>query len=298
MTTNVATKYQLDKSTLLKKARAKYLSKSLAVKLLQHNKDSFLTKSYYGSLLCTHYLNQSGKTLTTKYCKQRWCAVCNRIRTAHFILGYEEELKTFKNPYFVTLTRPTVVETDLVASIDLMGSVWREIMNTRENRKRKVKGIRKAECTIRPNDLYHYHFHVIIEGKENAEWLLKEWLKRMPKANPKAQDMRKANERSLKELFKYFTKLTTKVGDKKELFAYARMDVIFRAMYKKRVFQPFGGVKLFSEEIEDVTAQEYEHLEACEKVWKWSVDDWIDEWGECLTGYTPSEEFKKFFNGF
>lgn len=295
MVANVLENYKLDKSTLLKRARAKYLSKALAVKLLQHNKESFLTKSYYGSLLCTHYLNQSSKKLTTKYCKQRWCAVCNRIRTAHFISGYESELKTFKNAHFVTLTTRTVPETCLLSSIELMNAVWRKIMYGRENRKRKVKGIRKAECTIRPGDLYHYHFHVIIEGKENAEWLVKEWLKRMPNSDPKAQDIRKSDERSLKELFKYFTKLTAKVGDKKELFPYKRMDVIFRAMYKKRVFQPFGGVKIFSEEIEDVSAQEYDHLEDCEKVWKWSVDDWVDDLGECLTGYTPSQEFKQFF---
>lgn len=296
MATNVGTKYQLDKSTLLKKARAKYLSKQLAIKLLEYNPTSDLTKSYYGSLLCSHYLNQLGKKLTTKYCKHRWCAVCNRIRTAHFILGYQSEIKALKDPYFVTLTKPTVLEADLATSIGLMGEVWRKIMLCRENRyKLKIKGIRKTECTIRPNDLYHYHFHVIIEGKENAKWLISEWLKRMPGADPKGQDMRKANERSLKELFKYMTKLTVKKGEKRELMDYKRMDVIFKAMYKRRVFQPFGGVKLFSEEMEDITGQEYEHLESCEKVWKWSVDDWIDEWGECLTGYSPSAELKALF---
>lgn len=295
MATNVGTKYQIDKSTLLKRARAKYLSTLLARELLEHNKESVLVKSYRSSLYCSHTLMQNGKKLTTTYCKQRWCAVCNRIRTAHFINGYQGEIKGFKDPYFVTLTKKTVLEGDLSASIELMGSVWLQILKTWGNKIRKIKGIRKAECTIRPEGLYHYHYHVIIEGKENAEWLLKEWLKRMPDAEPKAQDMRKANDRSLKELFKYFTKLTTKVGDKKELFSYERMDVIFKAMYKRRVFQSFGGVKLYSEDIENITAQEYEHLEECEKKWKWYSCDWIDSLAECLTGYIPNEELKRIF---
>jgi hypothetical protein len=207
------------------------------------------------------------------------------------------ELGAFKDPYFVTLTKETVKEEDLKGSMALMSKAWREIMLTRENRaKRKVKGVRKAECTIRPNGFYHYHFHVIIEGKENASWLISEWLKRCPGSDAKAQDSRIADSNSLKELFKYFTKLTKKNGSSVVLIEYSRMDIIFRAMYQKRVFQPFGGVKLQSEEIDDISSQDYDFLENCEKIWKWSTDDWIDEWGECLTGYKPSEKFKKIFS--
>jgi hypothetical protein len=200
-----------DKGVFLRRARAKYLSKQLATKLIKENPGSDLTGSYIATLKCSHYLNQEGKKIITNYCKNRWCAVCNRIRTAKLISGYAPVLKSFKEPYFVTLTKKTVCDTDLRASMDLMGKVWRDIMLCRDNRyKRKIKGIRKAECTIRPKDQYHYHFHVIIEGKDNAAWLIAEWLKRCPHSDPKAQDMRVADEGSFKELFKYFTKLTVK----------------------------------------------------------------------------------------
>lgn len=285
-----------DKSVLLRRARAKFLSKALAKELLRANPDSKLFKSYRGTLSCSSILQQTGKKLATVYCKNRWCAVCNRIRTAKLINGYSSELQAFKEPYFVTLTKKTVEGAYLSDSMALMGEVWRFIMLTRENRyKRKVKGIRKAECTIRPNGYYHYHFHVIIDGKDNAEWLVSEWLKRCPDSDPLAQDLRPADEGSFKELFKYFTKLTVKSGSSVALFPYSRMDVIFTAMYKKRTFQPFGGVKIFSEDIEDINAQDYTFLEDCEKVWKWYESDWIDEWGECLTGYSPSESFTKIF---
>jgi hypothetical protein len=194
------------------------------------------------------------------------------------------------------LTKKTVEGAYLSDSMALMGEVWRSIMLTRENKhKRNVKGIRKAECTIRPNGYYHYHFHVIIDGKDNAQWLVREWLKRCPDSDPLAQDLRPADEGSFKELFKYFTKLTVKSGSSVALFPYFRMDVIFTAMYKKRTFQPFGGVKILSEDLEDINAQDYTFLEDCEKVWKWYESDWIDEWGECLTGYSPSESFAKIF---
>lgn len=285
-----------DKSVLLRRARAKFLSKALAKELLKANPKSKLFKSYRGTLSCSSVLQQNGKKLTTVYCKNRWCAVCNRIRTAKLINGYSKQLEAFEEPYFVTLTKKTVKEAYLDDSIALMGKVWRSIMLTWENKKkRKIKGIRKSECTIRPNGYYHYHFHIILDGKSNAEWLVKEWLRLCPDSDPLAQDLRPADNGSFKELFKYFTKLTVKDGSNVVLFPYLRMDVIFTAMYQKMVFQSFGGLKMLSEDIEDINAQEYAFLEECEKVWKWYESDWIDQWGECLTGYIPNESLIKIF---
>jgi hypothetical protein len=296
MGANLQANFKLDKSTLLKRARAKYLSSQLSIKLLSHNPESSICKSYRNTFYCADKLLQVGKELTTQYCKNRWCAVCNRIRTGKLINGYFPQLRQLKEPYFLTLTKPTVSEFDLQKSMDKMGEVWRKIMVSKENQnRRKVKGLRKSECTIRPDGHYHFHFHVLIDGKDNAEWVVSEWIKRMEGATRQAQDIRPANEQSLKELFKYFTKLTTKIDDKRELIEYTRMDVIFRAMYGKRVFQPFGGLKMFSEEIEDLTADEYDFLEDCQKTWKWHANDWIDEFGECLTGYSPNEQIKVYF---
>jgi hypothetical protein len=187
--------------------------------------------------------------------------------------------------------------------MDLMELTWRSILKSWENQKhRKIKGLRKIENTSRPQGKYHYHFHILIQGKENAEWLVSEWLRKMGgEVNAKAQDVRKADEGSLKEMFKYFTKLTVqnKTGESPggvpQLIDYKRMDVIFRSMRGKRVYQGFGGLKSESEDFEEIQTQEYDFLESCEKVWNWRSDDWIDEWGECLTGYSPSDKFKEIF---
>lgn len=239
---------------------------------------------------------QSGQEITATYCKNRWCAVCNRIRMARLIKGYMEPLAALKDPQFVTLTKQTVSADMLSLSIALMGKTWRTIINSREGRKRGLKGVRKAECTIRPGGQYHYHFHAVVEGLDNAKWLVSEWLKRLGTlASHKAQDIRPADEGSLKELFKYFTKLTT--PDKK-LYDLRRMDVIFRALRSKRTYQPFGGIVAVSEEIEDVQTEEIESLEKQEQVWQWYVNDWINDFGKCLTGYQPNEKFSQIFETF
>lgn len=279
------------KESLLKRARVKFLSYNLANRLMESNPDSKLKRSYEASTYCNSVLLQTGQKLTGTYCKNRWCAVCNRIRTAKLINGYEPTLKQLENPYFVTLTKQTVSGNALPNSAEFMGKAWRQILTSREGRRMKIKGVRKAECTERPNGHYHYHFHVIVEGQNEADWLVSKWLDSMGNlADRKAQDIRVADQGSMIELFKYFTKLTKK--GKRELIDFKRMDVIFNALRGKRVYQPFGGIRPVSEEIDEVQSETYDFLEQIEQVWNWDANDWINDVGQCLTGYVPTDDDK------
>lgn len=119
----------------------------------------------------------------------------------------------------------------------------------------------------------------------------------------KAQDVRPADDKSLKELFKYFTKLTVTTKDKegkildKSLIDPKRMDVIFRALRGRRVYQPFGGIRVLDEEIDTVQVQKYDFLEEGKtQVWRWKANDWMNDVGECLTGYQPSKKFAEFLD--
>lgn len=286
--------------TLQKKAKKKYLSKGIAYHLYYKADDSPLHKAYQNSMYCADVLspNKQQSKLTAKYCKNRWCPLCSSIRIAMLINGYTPQLKELNEPYFVTLTAPTVPAEELPGRIEQFGKAFRQIVNNYKARKNGVKGIRKAECTVRPKDLYHYHFHVIIDGKTNAEYLVKRWLEIVPGALPQSQDLRPANEGSYIELFKYFTKLVAK--DKRtgvrEIVDYKRLDIIFQALRGKRTFQPFGGLKPVSEEIEE------EELEAnilisADSIFKWIMDDWVNlETGECLTGFKPSASLKRLID--
>lgn len=224
--------------------------------------------------------------LTAHYCKNRWCPVCQSIRIAVLINGYKPQLEKFKDPWFVTLTRPTVTAEQLPWQIKHMAKCFRQIKNRK--RMRSVPGLKKAECTTRPFGMYHYHFHIIIEGKENAEYLINEWIKLNPESERKAQDMRKADCSSMTELFKYFTKLLAKDKDgNRHIMDYKRLDVIFQALSGKRIFQPFGGLKMVSEEIEDEDL--VATREIAQQAYEWVERDWYGtEEGDALTNYEPS----------
>lgn len=287
--------------TLSKRARGKYLTNGFLNKL--RNLDSPLRKGYLNSYFCSSVLQRTGQKITATYCGNRWCINCNRIRTAVLINGYSEPLSALEDPHFVTLTIPgknsgeQIPGNELKEVIEQMTKNFRSIINDRTTRRKGIRfnGIRKFECTysVRRND-FHPHLHIIINKKENAEFIRNEWLKKYPLGNLMANDVRPCDEGSLKEIFKYFTKLL----NNKKFYPQAQ-DIMFQAMKGMRVIQPFGNIKKVTEEIETLRAEKIEDLSSQENAtYKYqegkTFADWIDlTTGEMLTGYCPSEEVKK-----
>ena len=89
-------KFKRNIDSLKKRARAKYISRALVLELTKL--DSPLKKSYWNTWHCSNILYQEGKKITTKYCNNRWCLVCNRIRTGKLIAGYLPVMKAMKQP--------------------------------------------------------------------------------------------------------------------------------------------------------------------------------------------------------
>ncbi len=293
-------------------ANAKFRALGLSLNLLKHNPNSPLRAAYKNTVYCTDVrtvtTSKDGVKHSTSYCKNRWCAQCERNRMGIRINGYAKDFEAMADPYFVTLTKKTVVASALLDSIQLMNDVWRKILKSKEGRRRKPKGIRKSECTFgKILWHYHYHFHVIIDGKENAKWLYTNWLKEMGSLSSyKAQDVKPADKGSLIELFKYFSKEEIKL----ETDQYKRLDVIFTAIRGKRVIQPFGGVKEVIEEVNSESEElsekilsevekEIEEKNAKEVIAEWDEErvvnfqyirkhsDWISEEGERYSGFDP-----------
>jgi hypothetical protein len=113
------------RETYLKRARAKFSQQKLIQALVKLN--SPLKKSYEDSLFCSYSLMQYGNTFTAKYCKHRWCKVCNRVRTAELLNGYEQDIKAMQAPQFLTLTIPNVPAETLKQSIKEMLHTVRKI---------------------------------------------------------------------------------------------------------------------------------------------------------------------------
>lgn len=294
------------KIRIQKRAKSKYFTNHLAIRLADlHTR---LEKYYRNAYYCNSVLLQDNKTITAKYCNTRICNNCNRIRTAKLINGYHDVLSRLNDPYFVTLTIPNVTGDLLCHTMQEMLYGFVIIKNRiYKDSKRKgtpiLKGIRKIECTANLiTQTYHPHFHCIIEGEKMAHNLVRYWLIHFPDSNPLAQDTRKADSNSIKELFKYVTKIIIKspLGKGYRSISIKALDVIMTAMYGKRTFQTFGGIKKVSEDVEKIDRQEYEFLSDTpeyESVVMWIWNDKLTDWfnimtGELLSGFKPNETLK------
>jgi len=294
-----------DRKVLLKRARRKYFSTGLAIKLVsasEQNKASRLRQAYWNTYHCNSVLvlRKSGK-LTGTYCKNRWCMVCNAIRTAKSMIDYIPIIKSWDDAHMVTLTVPNCSANDLEKTIKDLQDCFVRICKTvykQYSRKKcdyKLIGIRKFECTYNSHtNTYHPHYHVIFKEERMGQRMYDEWLSRNTTCSSKAQDIRKADLNSLQELFKYMTKVISNTGKERVIYADA-MDVIFNEMRNKNVLQNFGfrkpkGKDPFKQEPDNTVI-------TAVYLWQQSYHDWMNtEEGDMLTNFTPVEMFKELIH--
>jgi hypothetical protein len=306
------TKQLAQDQNLRNRANSKNLSHTLAAALMQlptaHN-----LKAYANTFFCASYIVAEENRFKSKYCRNRWCLVCNRIKTAYYIDLYTPHLNTWKDKYLVTLTAPTIKKEDLKEEIQLYLDAFVRIKDKMRKQNEKIKGIRKLEITYNPvKKLYHPHFHIIIEGENHANNLRDNWLKAFPNANIKAQDVQPANANSLKEVFKYFTKITADNKNEPTITLPA-LDAIFAAVKGRRVFQSFGfktkqRAQVTDEELNfyrDLLAVERETVKATSKqidnaqpqaevyLWNAEAGNYLN-YGEPLTDYNGTTSARDF----
>lgn len=290
-------------SRFQKRGRAKFLSRALALGLAGLR--SPLEKSYRNTVYCSECVVQENGVMTAKFCGNRWCMTCSRIRTARAINAYLPVLETWVGVHLVTLTVPNcaggqVLRDTITRMLDVFTRCKRSIKRTGCM---DFRGVRKLEVTynVRRKD-YHPHLHVIVEGREQGEELRRLWLHHFRGvADAKAQDVRACDMGGIAEIFKYFTKLLTKVGKgKRGVAPLMALDTIFQAMKGRRVWQPVGFTlpKEIEQEIEGeemVVSGTPAFKRQAERVyWEWVQDvaDWVDrETGEALSEYEPSRAF-------
>jgi hypothetical protein len=294
---------------LLRRARAKCLTVPLSVTLAELR--SPLEKSYRNSVYCADTLEQGedGRVRGT-YCGNRWCLVCNRVRTARAIDRYLPAIESWADPQLVTLTIRNVAAEELSRAIEQMLhellAIGRAIKRTD---RLPLRALRKLECTYNAErDDYHPHFHIAVEGTPQANGMRGRWLGLHPEASPQAQDVRPCDISALKELFKYFTKIIAKrPGMSSRAVAPAvALDVIFSAMKGRRVYQPMG-FKIMTAAVADENAKvgisdataAYKRLgDFIQWEWAQELHDWVDfSTGEVLTGYEPTEAFRELIRG-
>ena len=285
------TKLTIDK--LRTKARRKYFSNAL-VRGLVSLPESHMTKAYYHTFACcqTLHIDNNQELKSKYYCKNRWCQTCASIKMAIMINKYLPVFEPLKDDlYFVTLTMRTVDEFEIHDRIIQMQKMWRKIADLGRKKLDDFNGLRKTELKVGKGGGYHGHYHIIVKDEMNAKFIVSAWLRLAgTSASYLGQDCVKVNgiNNALLELFKYATKCTCSEDGGNEIICTAhQMDVIFKALYKKRLFQPFGNIKAMNEDSFELTP------EICNKAvgyYEWiGTDWWHTNYGQCLTGFTPED---------
>lgn len=308
------------KRTIAKRRRSKWLTSDLLAEL--EGLDSPIT--YDRARGCCRVIRQEDRTLTSTYCRCRWCIVCNRIRTGTIINRYLDILRMWEEEagvYMVGLTVPNVEGNRLRATIGEMKKRLRYCRRSiRETRGLDFRAIENWECTYNADrDDFHPHVHSAVRGKKQALALVEEHLSRWEDATQAAQDVRKwdGSVGGMKDLAKYPTKLVSESEEERP--PAEKLDTIFRALYRKHLCVPVGfqieeeqaraeaffeGVEIDADatadtESDDEAGDDWDDLKALvvaysapseKRLWTWDSDvgDWVDrDTGECLTVEEP-----------
>ena len=98
-----------ENNLLRKKNLVKIFTRKIALPLINANRGSELTQSYWRTYHCIDDATViDGKFQTHHYCKNRFCPVCARVRSAIIINGYSKQLSEIKDLSLLTLTVPNV----------------------------------------------------------------------------------------------------------------------------------------------------------------------------------------------
>lgn len=276
--------------TLKKRAISKYYTVEILHPLIDLKNER--QNSYWNTWHCVNILMQKNDgSITAKYCKNRWCIVCNRIRTGIYINTLAPEMKKWKNRKFVTLTthltKTCFTEQDLKAAIHVMQSVFEKIWRRLKRKFGTINAVRKLEVTYNSNTKhFHPHYHIILENNsEEANYLVLQWLTEFKQSSADAQDIRNSTEGDVIELFKYFTKMWKKITseetyEEKRVLPYPpqAMDTIFAVMQGKRTIQKYGinHIKITDDfdELQALLVTDERRTE----MWNWEQDlkNWVN----------------------
>lgn len=312
----------VDNPSLANRARRKLITRKMALSLIDVTKEKGepeRVQAYWNAYHCLNNVVVSDNKMYGRYCKSRFCTICNAIRKADTINRYLPVISQWKDVQFVTLTVKSCKEGKLNRWVYGMFRAFELIKDRCNKRHQRGKGInligvKSLECNFNPiKKTYNPHFHLIVPSKEVAELLKTEWIKQWrPKnrneyrykfTNPAAQHIESVYnlETALIETIKYGSKIFTEPDlNKKSLLKtppkiYARaLDNILVAMKGYRIFERFG-FNLPKYSIIKHTSKLVEDFE----IWSFPNDasDWINpQTGETLTGYLQPKELSYLLN--
>ncbi|MHA1660472.1 MAG: protein rep [Promethearchaeota archaeon] len=244
------------------------------------------------------------------YCNTRYCHICNSIRSAEFINKYLESIKDWDNQYFLTLTIKNIKFKKLEKRIKKMQKVFeRARRNYKQILERQgiefdIEWIAKFEITSRKKDDFHPHYHILSNDEGFLAYIMKYWVEKFKKTGTRmkgCQELKKADENTVFEVFKYMTKSFTKAKDKKntyQIINFRELVLIYLVTYGKRIIT--GNVK--GVDYDDIKADEVIENFEVDKWQKYFFDyslyDWVNpETGELFVAEDLDERVKSIVEG-
>jgi len=240
------------------------LSKQYCDFIIQNTQSRTKHKQYHAMIrICgSEHVNQETGEIQIWHCKKRFCTNCAQIKIKNAMRKYEKLIEEMNEKHFVTLTARTVPNSKLQARINNMQKAWRQIADLSKKLNVELNGIRKLEVEHAFTDTgyakYHPHYHVLIDSKTGAEFIVKHWLRIFKELEGSrsvkkvGQNITEADEGSIIELFKYTLKPVKKAdqqGSKMTKVNKSGQNIIVSAKQElnrnsalkgKRTYQPFG----------------------------------------------------------
>ncbi len=308
----------------VKRNKKKIISQKVAIMLKEYAeqnypRDKMFVRKMIRQIRCSSYIEVlSNGNVTSHYCKEKTCLVCNSIRAAKFLDKYKNSIEKRAFIYHNVLSIKNPNDENLKSEIDKMFKFFNQSSlkrNPRYKELNKMTGyVRTFETTFNSRaKSYNIHFHCLIAGDyenevvEYGNLLIEYWLKYFgDKASLKAQYLKK-QEKSILENFKYLFKL--KDITKNEI---PMLYTFLKAVHNKRLF----SVKNIEAEKKDKT--EYEKNKYSNKIsslaqsfhYHIKSKNWIDpktgeifitdkkesRYANDMTEIKNLRELKKFFN--
>jgi hypothetical protein len=247
--------------------------------------------------------------IETRTCKKKFCLNCSAIRSMKEINRiYPVIKKTFKNPFHVVLTVPTIqckTHRDLSTAIELRNNTWKILrINIKKQFKTNITGFKITEITYRPDNYYHIHYHLIVDGEEEAKSIVDYWLRLNPNANEKAQfcGAFNHNENAIIEVMKYVTKFYVRNSKGKPSLADGdKANFIFEALHRKHTLALFGKLRIDVREYNKNKKEEpiidFDSKESEIYYWLDGYFNWyksLDSLEEPINDFKPTKKFLDF----
>lgn len=297
-----------NKKSNLRRAKCKLINQKTMMKLADVAREKGAIdreKAYWNTYHCQSRIITANNRLYAPQCKNRFCTYCSGIRKAELINKYLPVVKTWEDPYFVTLTIKSVKAYLLNTRIKALNRAFRKIKAKHQKRGvrgkgKKLMGLKTIECNFNATyKTYNPHLHLIVPDKATAELLVEEWLDIWTSkfTHRDAQHYRRIEnrEKDLVEIIKYGAKIITQIdGNKKSkkkgsAKIYVRaLDNIYSAMKGCRLIDRFGfslPQNIRSIKKESQLVEEYQ-------IWQYHMQtmDWLNNEHECtLVAFNPAD---------